>query len=433
MDVTYNRAIELRHTVDVFVAGGGPAGVAAAVTAARQGRSVFVAEAMNCFGGGGTVMLVPSFCAFTNGVDFLAGGIGQEICRLYYGTAEGGDSYWPLHAEPLKRLYDKLVGESGAGFTFHTAMIDVVCDTDGHVDYVVCAAKSGVFAVRAKVYLDCTGDGDLCARAGADFGFGDEDGLCMGSTLCQTWSGIDWARVMPNDGRGLEDAIRDGVFSVPDRHLPGMFPIGGDEGGGNIGHVFGVDGTDERSLTRGTLEGRAYVAEYERYYKKYLTGYENMMLAATAPYLGVRESRRVAGEYTMTLDDFIARADFPDEIGRYSYPVDIHVGKPGAAEYARFEEEFERLRYKPGESYGLPFRALVPKGLANVLVAGRCMSTDRAMQSSVRVMPCCYITGQAIGMAAAMAVEGGREARETPARELQARLAETGAFLPNRA
>ena len=146
--------------------------------------------------------------------------------------------------------------------------------------------KSGLFAVKADVYLDCTGDGDLCALAGAPFGFGDDAGRTMASTLCSQWAGIDWSQAHQPDDRALDRAIADGVFSVPDRHLPGFFPIGRTLGGGNIGHCYEVDGTDERSLTRGMLEGRARLPEYERYYKAYLDGYDKMELCATAPYLG---------------------------------------------------------------------------------------------------------------------------------------------------
>ena len=425
--LTYTNVMDVRYDVDVFVAGGGPAGVAAAVTAARNGASVYLAEAMGCFGGEGTSALVPCFCQFSDGERFLAGGIGEEICLAHYGNEAGADGFWALDCEKLKRQYDRMVSDAGVQFTFFTTLLDVVTDAPGHVEYAVCAGKSGVFAVRAKYFLDCTGDADLCARAGADFELGDENGLCMGATLCSTWAGVEWDRVtQAGGGEPLERAIRDGVFKIPDRHLPGMLHCGKTYAGGNIGHIFGVDGTDERSLTAAMLEGRRYYPEYEKYYKEYLTGFESMELTATGSLLGVRESRRVTGDYRLTLDDFLARRKFADDIGVYCYPVDIHVGRPGLDEYARFEDEYENLRYRPGKSYGIPFRVLTPKGLTNVMVAGRSISTDRAMQSSTRVMPCCYITGQAIGMAAAMHPDDVHAA-DIPA--LQERLRKIGAII----
>ena len=429
MDVRYSKPIELK-TVDVFVAGGGPAGIAAAVTAARQGKKVLIVESTGCFGGAGTSGLVPMFCSFGNGVDFLAGGIGAEVCQAHFGECDSRDELRPIRVEELKRLYDKMIKDSGAEFLFFTSLTDVVCDREGHVDYVVCVNKGGLFAVKAGVYLDCTGDGDLCAKAGADFLFGDDDGLTMGSSLCQLWANIDWSRVLPNDDRKLEEAIADGVFQVPDRHLAGIYRVGETVGGGNVGHVFGVNSTDPRSLTDAMVEGRRYVADYHRFYREYLEGYEKVELVSTASSLSVRESRRIVGDYTMKLDDFIRRASFEDEIGRYNYKVDIHESKPTLEDHEKFKETFHTLWYYPGESYGIPYRALIPKKLSNVLVAGRCISADRPMQSSVRIMACCFITGQAIGMAGSMTADSG-DVRSVSVPELQRRLAEMGAFLPN--
>jgi Pyruvate/2-oxoglutarate dehydrogenase complex, dihydrolipoamide dehydrogenase (E3) component, and related enzymes len=421
---TYQKEIPLRHTVDIFIAGGGPAGLTAGITAARQGKKVFIAELAGFFGGGATAQLVPVFMQFTDGNNFLAGGIGREIHDLNGGSA--------INSESIKVLYDNLVKDSGADFSFFTNLLDVVCDSDGHIDYVICNGKSGLFAVKAGVYLDCTGDGDLCAMAGADYEFGDDEGNVMGTTLCSAWTYIDWARVERPDDKLLQKAYDDGVFTDLDLHLPGMFKINDRHGGGNIGHCFNVDATDERSLTDAMVEGRRKLVEYKRYYNEYLKGYEDMYMTATAPYLGVRESRRITGDYIMTKQDFLDRASFEDEIGRYSYPVDIHEAKPGKEANAEFVADFRSLRYKTGESYGIPYRALTPKGMTNVLVAGRCMSTDRAMQSSIRVMPGCFITGQAIGMAATLAVDTGNDVRAISVGELQDKLVSVGGYLPNR-
>ena len=257
----------------------------------------------------------------------------------------------------------------------------------------------------------------------------------MAGTLCSLWADIDWSAVSKggraSDESRLEDAFRDKVFTHDDRHLPGMFRVGQHTGGGNIGHTFGLDSTDERSITQALLGARKSLAEYERYYKKYLKGFEQMELVATASQLGARESRRILGDYVLNLEDFKSRAVFPDEIGRYSYAVDIHAAKPDLASYERYAEDFKKLRYGKGESYGIPYRCLVPRKLTNVLVAGRCVSTDRYMQSSIRVMPGCFITGQAIGVAAAICAQQDGDTRAVPAPELQRRLKELGAYLPN--
>ena len=439
--ISFRRNVPVRHTVDVFVAGGGPAGVAAAATAARQGRSVFLAEGHTCFGGMGTAGLVPAFMQFTDRVNFLAGGIGREIHdRLFdangVGPGDRRDDLWGgmgIKAEVLKRVLDDTVVESKADFTFQTNLIDVQVK-GSRVACAVCAAKSGVFAVKAKIYVDCIGDGDLAAWAGAPFEKGDEDGNLMPGTLCNVWANIDWQTVCEKNRwseSSLPQAIKDGVFTIPDYHLPGMWWIGENIGGGNIGHTFGVDNTDERSVTTALLWGRKLVLEYERFLKQYQKGYEKAELVATGSLLGVRETRRIMGDYLLNLDDFKKRAVFEDEIGRYAYPVDIHQSKPGEQGFKKLMEDMRVLSCGPGESYGIPYRSLVPRKLANVLVAGRCLSADRYVQGSVRCMPGCFITGQAVGMAAAIAAEKSVETRDVQPKELQARLKKMGAYLPN--
>jgi hypothetical protein len=431
----FQRRIAVRHEVDVFVAGGGPSGVAAAVAAARQGAHVFLAERNICLGGMGTAGMLPVFMQFTDGVHMLAGGLGAEVQRrLKASGGTGPASDQTIRAEVLKRVYDDMLLEAKVQFLFQANLIAIEADA-GKVSAAILAGKSGLFAVKAGVFLDCTGDGDLAAWAGAPFEKGDEHGNVMAGTLCSLWTDIDWSAVeqggRASDESRLEVAFRDRVFRCEDRHLPGMFRVGRHTGGGNIGHTFGLDSTDERSITQALLRARKSLLEYERYYKKYLKGFEQMELVATASQLGSRESRRILGDYVLNLKDFHSRAVFPDEIGRYSYPVDIHAAQPDLASYKRYAEDFRKLRYGKGESYGIPFRCLVPQKLTNVLVAGRCISTDRYMQSSIRVMPGCFITGQAVGAAAAICAKQGCDTRGVPVAELQRRLKELGAYLPN--
>ncbi len=444
--LTFSREIPVRHEVDVFVAGGGPAGTAAAAVAARAHRSVFLAEGHSCLGGMGTAGMVPAFMQFGDGVNFLTAGFGEELLdRLVaaggtFGAPPGGDrsGSYPILAEVLKRVYDDLLAEAGVDFAFHTHLVGVEA-ADGQVTAAICWGKSGLFAVKAKMYVDATGDGDLAAWAGAPFEKGDEFGGMMPGTLCQLWANVDfdaaWAAGIRAQNVRIEDAHRDGVFTYCDKHLPGIWPVDKDAGigGANVGHTFGVDSTDERSLTKALVWGRKLVPQYERYYKEYLgAGFAGMTLVATGSLLGVRESRRILGDYVLVLEDFKRRAVFDDEIGRYCYPVDIHVSRPDdEAEYERFKKEFAELRYAKGESYGVPYRTLTPRGLRNVLVTGRCISADRFLQGSIRVMPGCYLTGQAAGVAAALAIEHGTDTRGFPVTELQHRLQAIGAYLPN--
>ncbi len=443
--VGYQKELEIRYTVDVLVAGGGPAGIAAAVSCAEQGKNVLLVEPFPAFGGAAANMLVPAFMQFGDGEHFLAGGIGRRVFDALNTEAE--ERYERpaklrgIAIENLKRVYDRMVQESGARYLFYTEVVDAAV-TDGRITHVICSDKSGLFAVCAKVFIDCTGSAVLSARAGAETQYGDENGQTMAATLCSLWSGIDWQTVLSNGDQQhtrLDDAFRDHVFTNEDRHLPGIWQtieqsmkgIPDGVGGANIGHVYNVDERDSASLTRGIVTGRRQLTEYRRYYKEYVSGYEQAEPIISAPYLGIREGRRVTCDYRLQLSDFIGRAVFEDEIGRYAYPIDIHSSTNDKAGYEKYAHEYKNLRYGKGESYGIPLRSLLVKGFSNLLAAGRCICTDRYMQSSVRVMPGCFITGQAAGIAAAAACEQSKvDIHALPMKEIQKRLISMGAYLP---
>jgi len=435
--LSFQRNIPIRYEVDVFVAGGGPAGVAAAVTASREGAKVFLAEAQSCLGGMGTSGMVPVFMQFSDGINFLAAGIGEEILtRLRDGGGTGPDDELAIKAEVLKRVYDQIVIDAGVNLSFQTQLIAVEAE-DGKVSFAICSAKSGIFAVKAKIFIDCTGDGDLAAWAGAEYKKGDDNGRLMPGTLCSLWTGLNWDKIPPyhqrNHLKNLEKAFKEKIFTVEDRHLSGIIHVGSSTGGGNVGHTFGVDGTDERTVTKALVWARKSLVEYQTYYGKFIPGFENMELAATGSLLGIRETRRITGDYVLSLEDFKAQAVFGDEIGRYCYEIDIHPLTSGKENFQRFQKETTSYRYSEGQSYGIPYRILTPVKLQNVFVAGRCVSADRYIQSSIRTMPGCYITGQAVGMAAALISQMSQpgNVRNIAIGRLQQKLKSIGAYLPN--
>lgn len=425
----YQKELPVRLEADVVVAGGGASGVAAAVAAARMGKSVLLAEAGGALGGVGTSGLVPAFAPFDDGVNVLCGGIGMEI-RRQVSVHVPTNTYWtPIDAEELKRTYDKVTTDAGVKVLFFTTVCDVLA-ADRHIEGVVLTSKTGLYAVKAKVFVDCTGDGTLNALGGGAFEIGNEEGKTMPPTLCSQWAGVDkdayWSNNIPAQ---LEKAIGDGVFTYADRHLSGMFVREGGVAGGNIGHIFDNNPLDEESLTKAMMWGRASMLEYMRFYREYIRGCENVRLVGTGAMLGIRESRRTVCDYMLSVEDYIARADFADEIGRYCYPVDIHIMNTKIDEMERFRQEYENMRYEKGESYGIPYRSLTAASWDNLLTAGRCMGTDRQMEASIRVMPGCFITGEAAGTAAALAADHGTDVRAVDVALLQRTLAGNGAYV----
>ncbi len=424
----YQKRLEVRYETDVLVVGGGASGVVAAVAAARQGKKVLLCEAGGCFGGVGTSGMVPNYAPFWDGENMLCSGIGLEI-RKNVSRHVPLEQYWtPVDHEELKREYDRILEEVGVKFVFFTTLCDVVTSGD-HIEYALFTSQGGMYAVKASIYVDCTGDGSLIALAGGKYELGDENGDCMPPTLCSSWGGIDVERFQPGSvPAALDRAIKDGVFTYEDRHLSGFGIRPGGYAGGNIGHIFGNDPLNPESVTAAMVWGRKYYLEYTRFYREYVPGCENITLTGTGSMLGIRESRRIVCDYTLNVNDFRARADFDDEIGRYNYPVDIHIMSTDPEEMKRFELEYATMRYKKGESYGIPLRSLIPASFSNAFVAGRCMGTDRQMEASIRVQPGCYIVGQAAGTAAAMAADR-QDARSVNAQALQRELLKGGAYL----
>ncbi len=424
----YQKQLETRYEVDVLVVGGGAAGVTAAVAAARMGRKVLLCESAGCFGGAGTSGLVPCYAPFGDGENMLCSGIGLEIRKNISKHIPVSFAWAEVDPEELKREYDRILTEAGVKYVFFTTLCDAVAK-DGRIEYAVFSAQGGLFAVKAAIYVDCTGDGNLIALAGGRYEVGDENGKVMPPTLCSSWGGIDAERYStPVVKARLEDAFRDKVFTFEDRHLTGFSIRPGGYAGGNIGHIFDNDPLDPESVTEAMVWGRKSMLEYIHFYNNYVPGCEKATLVGTGSMLGIRESRRIVCDYMLNVNDYKARADFDDEIGRFSYPVDIHIMNTNPEEMKRFEEEYYSMHYKKGESYGIPLRSLIPADFSNAFTAGRCMGTDRQMEASIRVQPGCYITGQAAGTAAAMAVDT-QDARSVNVRELQRELVKAGAYL----
>lgn len=448
MTHSYVRNIPVEDGYDLVVAGGGPAGCAAAVCAARLGVKVLLIEATGCLGGMGTSGLVTAFDPMADGVRNLAGGFIREVVETLYdrGYLKPGidpdtwrknyHQWTPFHPEGLKIVLDELASQSGVEVRFFTRVIDVEFDAaDKIVRGVIINNVEGSKYIKARTFIDCTGDAALTAMTGAPCReAGRDTENIMPCTLASLHAGIDWENEdqTPHDDRWIiiEKAYADGVLSQCDRHLSGMSRIGHTLGYLNGGHVFGLNALKCADLSSGMMFGRKLAQEYLALYRKYLKGYDNMELVTTASLMGVRETRRIVGEYELCFDDYINRRSFPDQIGVFNKFVDIHAYDCSKEQYENFVSSKNKERLGMGEYFGMPYGILVPKGWKNLWVAGRCASADIRVQGSIRVMPACAMMGQAAGTAAVQSIKTGQIACELDTEMLVETLLENGAFLP---
>lgn len=448
---SFKRQISVEKSYDLVVCGGGPAGVSAALAAARHGRKVLLVEAASCLGGMGASGLVTAFDPMANGEHGLVGGIMNEIVQAVHDRGFTAPhvtpDFWrknyhcwtPFNAEGYKLVLDDLCEQAGVEVRFFTRLIDVDIQ-DKRVLGVVLNNIEGHTYVPAKTFVDATGDAvlaDLCGAACREAGR--ETTNIMPPTLCSVMAGIDWPKAtqnknctMPIDQQTyLEQAVVDGFFSHKDRHMPGLFRISESMGALNAGHIFKMNALQCRSLSDGMVKGRRLAQEYLAFYRKYVPGCEKMEHATTASLMGVRESRRIVGEYELNFDDYINRRQFPDQIGVFNKAVDIHVYDDSPQEYERFCKEYEdRGRLNPGECFGIPYGILVPKGWDNLWVAGRCTSSDVRVHGSIRVQPAASMMGQAAGTAAVQSIRSGQPAHQLDTQELVETLRDDKAYLP---
>lgn len=450
------RDIPVEEDFDLVVAGGGPAGCAAAIAAGRLGLRVLLAEAVGCLGGMGTSGLVSAFNPMADGEQLLVRGIMEEIVETLYRRGFIADyitpdswrknlHHWtPFDPEGLKLLLDELVSDASVVVRFFTRVIDADVDSqEKRVNGVVLQNIEGYRYVPVKAAVDATGDAVLSALCGVDCREPFRDTPApMPPTLCSLFAGIDWENVSmggingsinPRDEQAaVERAVADNHFSQPDTHLPGMMRLGRTHAFLNGGHVFLMNALNAESLSNGMMKGRLLAQEYKSFYRAYLPGFENCELLATASLMGIRESRRIVGEYELNHDDFLARRQFPDQIGVFANFVDIHP-------YECTEEEMNRIDNEvvdtanwlgKGECFGIPYGIIVPKGWRNLWTAGRCNSSDVRVHGAIRVQPAAYLMGQAAGTAAAQAVRTGQAACDLDTAELVGSLRAAGCYLP---
>lgn len=431
--------IPVAHEVDVLVIGGGASGIAAAIAAAEGGARTMLVEQRGFLGGMGTVALVPAFCPFTDKQKPIIRGLGLKLMERmkqgcepeYYEEYRELLDWVPIDPEVLKRVYDDAILESGVTPLYHSFVYDVVLSEDRrNVQGVVVVNKTGRSFISCRYIIDCSGDGDIAALAGVPFQKGGEAGELQPGSMCYLLANVDrpkFKRFLEESGdtgqlhKTVEQAIEDGALPEGRKSISGLAWVSDYLVGVNFGHVFGVDGTLAEDLTRGAIEGRRTAERQLQFFRRYVPGFEHAHMVASGEQLGIRETRRIEGDYVLTVDDFQAARSFPDDIARNAYYIDIHLAN------SQSEMTFNHL--PPGVSHGVPYRIMLPVGIDNLWVAGRSVSSDRAVQGSLRVMPNCFSMGQASGTAAALALQDGNTSRDISVTELQRRLLEQDVWL----
>lgn len=417
------------NTYDVLVAGGGPSGIAAAVAAARQGANTLLVERYGFLGGAGTAMMVNPWMSYwaAGGVNVqLIYGVLQELIDRMtamgmYGHPKQKTAFDP---EALKVAAEELCQEAGVKLLYHSFLGEAVMNETGtRIETVRFANKAGLVDMTASMYVDTTGDGDLAALAGAIVEKGRAvDSLSQPMTLNFRMANVDMDRMMTRQEitdlyleakrRGEIDCPRENVLWFY-ANQPGVIHF-------NTTRVLRKDATDPWELTEAEIEGRRQVQQLVRFLKAEVPAFEDAYLQTTAPQIGVRESRRVIGEYLLTAEELLACCRFDDVIARGSYSVDIH-NPDGAGTLIQHLPE--------GEWYDIPFRTLIPKKIENLLIGGRPISATHEAHSAIRVQPIAMAIGQAAGTAAALCVSEHVLPRELDVRQVQEALTAQGAVL----
>jgi hypothetical protein len=458
-DVTRTGTPVLRE-VDVLVVGGGTAGAVAGIAAAREGVSTLVIEQFGWLGGSQTGALVtPMMPNHLDGLPLNAGLDAEINDRLIADRDSGvwhdGNRGW-FNPEALKFVLEQLNLEAGAELLYYTFVDDAIVD-DGVLRGVTVTNKAGRSAILAARTVDASGDADVAVRAGVPFESGEAStGRNQPFSVRFHLANVDLARLavflrslgrhdVMDEAEGSDvalihtamvwgkgwtlepvfrQAVADGVLRESDGNYFQVFSMAGRPGelAFNCPRIsIDTDGTDPFHLTRAQIAGREITRRYVEFCRRCLPGCERAYLAFTAPMVGVRESRRIRGEYYLTTAEVLGAAKFEDAILRNNYPLDIHRHPK--------DEKPSITKLPKGEYHEVPYRCLVPLGVEHLLVAGRCLSASFEAQSSVRIQPNCRAMGQAAGLASALSLHAGTTPRACDGVELRAALRARGASL----
>jgi len=418
----------MKRNYDLIVVGGGFAGVAAAISAARQNVDVLLIERCNALGGAAVNQLVMPFMSYwttmpeTKERKFLCGGLFLEIVAQMQ-KLSGSENIARFDEEILKLVLNRMALEAGVNLLFNTTVTDVTVE-DGNITAIKALGKSKVLELTADHFIDATGDAELSMLAGCSYKLGREkDSLCQPMTLCFRMGGVDKEKYLKNKPKinplysefkekGLIQNPRENVL-IFDNFNDGVLHF-------NTTRIVRRDPTDPFEVTLAEVEAREQVFEVLNFLKENIEGFENARVLSTALQIGIRESRKVEGEYTLTQEDLKSLARFDDAIATGNYDIDIHNPEGTGTSHYYFGE---------GQWYEIPYRCMIPKKMDNLLVSGRCISSTHEAQASYRIMPFCCELGQAAGTAVAIAKKNGTNVRNADVKQVQQILKKEGFIL----